>query len=623
MGSPEDGLNDSGVQESKPEQSAGPVLGDTAEAGKNVETPSAPGRIHVPGDSVPPSGEESPPSPRTGAEANGNEIQRTFRGVPLFYDYHEDDYRAVLTSYEAYMLEYEALASGWQDHYDNVQGSVDLALGLSPRDDKNGTNEITPEEREKLKQIGCIALFGCGFNPTRELSPKLKKALHEGMIDLILVDFSRSSLRSSINFFLGLGIKPKAAYQTDLTNGAAANINTFLDRDKKWLEISREGFNLETYITRIDVEVNALIGAFETGERTTGFLDSYPMNEEDRPGLAVSTMVTAATFLTIYGQILNIIRKAEKDTGKEKPELIAKLRAIHARFNAFVLRLNATKMAELCKDKANVLIITDVNKVNLPDTGSSDQKDRCAEENPEAMTERIMDAIKALVSGVGIADPELVKKVGNEARMSRKGGEEESLREIIGSVNSLGYMDFETLGEKEPRQWMWWDDPGNEIDGPGHGHKVQAINFKLDKRRWMMIINLLQNLPGEVIANGDPMTAARTIKSELSGGAENGQGTQDDISSRQACLEWLKKLAIPKVDVPTDMTERHRPFMHKGALEILHKVYPNIIRQGWEPVLAYLQKEHQWLEDERTRGHVITGMDWLRRFVEELREEEK
>ncbi|MBU0668078.1 hypothetical protein KJ951_00335 [Patescibacteria group bacterium] len=531
--------------------------------------------------------------------------RKTYRGVPIFDDLNAHRYREVLESYESYMLAYESMAAMWKDHYANVQRAIDLAIGLSPSRSGKSSYKITPHEREKLQEIGRIAVFGCGFNPTRELSPKMIQALADGLVELILVDFSRKSLRSSINFFLAIGIKPKAAYQMDLTMGTAAYINSYATNLKREMDEAPGGCDLNIFIDLIDNEVDSIIEAYEKGRNIPGFFNNYPMNEDDRPGLAVSTMVTAATFLTIYDYLLKIVKKSEM-----ADVLIEKLRAIHAKFNAFVLRLNATKIAELSKDNSNVLIITDVNKVNLPSA-------QITNDVKPADAESIRNAINALVNGSATAtDSLLAEFVDNEIRMSRDGRTCESLEEIVRSVAAIRDATFVTLGPGKhnpasPRNWMWWDDPGNESDDPGHGHEVHVVNYRLDKGVKRTIIGLFKNLPADIIASGDPVAAAHFIKDEL---------TENNDS--EACLRWLVELNIPLEDVPPDdMLDRHRPYMNKGAYQIIDQVPREDIERGWEQALAYLQKEYDWQNDGITRGHIKTGMDWLRRFVKELRKD--
>ena len=541
--------------------------------------------------------------------------RKIYRNVSIFEDFNEHKYRDVLQNYDAYMHTYDSLASMWKEHYANVQQSVDLALGLSPDESGKDGVELTIDEREKIRQVGCIALFGCGFNPTRELSPKVIKALADGLAELILVDFSRNSLRSSINFFLAIGIKPKAAYQMDLTMGAAAHMNTYAINLWKEMDEAHEAGHLKVYIDLITNEVDAIIDAYERGESIPGFFENFPIEEDDRPGLAVSSMVTAATFLTIHDYLLKAVKKSKGIDVADKNPLISDLRETHAKFNAFILRLNAAKMVELSKDNANILIVTDVNKVNLIQ-GSNPGQD-----NPHPVEETLESVKSAIDASVRRNEPlrqDLLRYTDNEARMSRDGNNEEPLEDIIGSVAAIRDLTFEALGSEKTRQWMWWDDPGNGYDDYGHGHKVRAIKYKYDKGRKRTIIGLLQNLPDEVIANGDPVTAARIVKKELDERIAKEQTHRG--FANQSSLQWLEELEIPRADIPQGMMEMHCPHMCGGAAEIIDNVPGKIIEQGWEQVFEYLQKEYNWQQDNVTRGHVITGMEWLRRFIEALRD---
>jgi hypothetical protein len=569
------------------------VLDDSA--AEPVEGPITPGRAPILDD------------PISGLRKHARSIEQgicreVHENVPIYGDPREGRYRDVLTKYEQYMIKYESRATRWQKHLSNIKRTIAAAIGLSQDQD-----EFTEEEREKLREIGIIAIFGSGGNPTRGLPDKLLTALQSELVKIILIDFSKHALESAINNFSNIGITPLAAYQMDLSMGTTAHINNYAMDLKEKMDNSPDGGDVHTYIRLIENEIESIIEAYETGKPIPGFFNNYPIIEEHRPGLAISEMVTAATFLPIYEYLLQVIRLAEKADSVKKNELIARLNKIHAKFNAFILRLNSAKMVEMCTDNANVLILTDVNKV------SPTPRDEL-----QSTAEDIKAAIDVLVSGKGDGDPVLAGCADYEVRMSRNGCSEDPLKSIIGSVAAIRDLTFETLGQDEQdkdHQWMWWDERA-------HGHRVEVVKFKMDRGRKKTIVGLLQNLPHQIAESGDPVTAARMIMEKLQQQIES-EEPEHGFTGR-SCLQWLRELQLHPLPIPEEILGSNRKYMHKGAREILENVPREIIEQGFQEVLVHLQKHHNWVDDAGgiTRRHIATGLDWLRRFSEALREEQ-
>lgn len=527
--------------------------------------------------------------------------------VPVYCEYKEHIFRRLLRDYEGYMLNYESAARRpkWKEHYKRIQETIDSLLGL---DSAKNTTQLTKEEIKTLKSLGHFALFGCGFNVTRELSPRLKKALRETKIQIVLVDFSKKALKSSIDFLAEEGITPAAAYQMDLTMGAASVLNTFRNelRSFKYNDSLGSIEEYKSYLEDISRKLDTMIKQFESEKKFRDMFDDYQMREDHRPTAVVSTMVTTATFLTIFDELVKQFAPY--------PELHEDLERLHAKYNAFIVRLNAAKLTNLCKGNGKVCMIMDVNKICIdvdPTIKRGDER--------EIIIEEIRDSLDAVLES-GDQNVALSKEGAStreELRISRDGANTEPLEQLLNDVGVAGQQtskkieDVHILG-----RWHWWDE--NDF-GQEHGHRVEAVAFSVNNMK-TEIRELLDQLPDYIKEEGDPEKAAMEFKALLN--AAVSRENQNHNSSYGRIIDFLNEVEVPEIsceDLPEEMLERRRPYVFKAGYELINLAHSKIWESKWEKVLEYLIKERKWSDDGYTQEHVKTGLDWLRKFLSALK----
>lgn len=404
------------------------------------------------------------------------EVLRDCEGVPIQEDYFNWYYRDLLNDYDGYMLYYESMAGCWENHYHNVQKSIDRALGLGEGGD------LTAEEREKLKKVGCLAIFGSGCNPARELSPKLIQALAERDLELVLSDFSSRALTGAVNRLSQIGIEPKAAYQIDLTMGISGHLHEDVERFSQGVDYFANPGKIDVFFSRLENQMDSLLKIHEEGGKMPDFVfDHYSIKEKESIGLAVSTMLAAATFLTVYGKLFDLINKnfGHLDSSQRFSQ---RLKQLHAKYNAFILKFSSTNISELCGDNADVLVVSDVNKVSLPSPDRLGLKNVRPNNQLKVIYEKIRAAVDAVVSMSDDAtESDLISTVDFETRIGSDGSTEESVEKVLSSMTAMKGRIFTPVLSGNPMQWVWWDELMISEDNYGHGHKVQTSHFKLKK----------------------------------------------------------------------------------------------------------------------------------------------
>lgn len=533
---------------------------------------------------------------------------------PIYADYDEHNYREVLNDYERYMITYDSLASNWPDHYRKIQQSIDEAMGL-----KRG-KKISEAEEKTLRSTGIIALFGCGYNPTRELSPKMLQALKDKMIDVVLVDFSKYALKTAINFLNSQNIQPKAAYQMDLSGGAATYLRTFITEHKRHLGGNLNG-KLEVFLDEVIKEAEALMQNYKyRDERIPGNSNRYLMHEGDRPGLAVSTMVAAATFLTVYEGLQKIVSAySEYLSPAERESHMRKIQEMHARYNAFVMGMNSAKMANLCRDKGRVLIITDVNKISyeLPEETNGNVDEEIRKKQAETVA-RIRASVEDRLLGNPPEESDLLPLIKKEIRMSRIGALAEPLEDIVRDPFMTRKMVMAAIDEFRSNQgWMWWDDPR-------HGHEVRTVAYEVAKNKKIPLIGILSNLPREIESSEDPERAAMFVRTQIKEQIRALPLYSKSAADLQETLTRLANLKLPDIeDFSDELMESHKGYVCKAGRELLSLVSWDTLATSWKEVHTYLIKERNWKNDDITRGHIKAGMHWLKKFVAALKAAEE
>lgn len=525
-----------------------------------------------------------------------------YKGVLIYGDTEEFKYKNVLKEYEEFMLMYESMASEWEKHYRRIQKSIDNALGIK----KYMSDDLV---RETLSKVGCITLFGCGYNPTRELSNKLKNALRKGYVRLVLVDFSKKALRSATDFLLNSGIKPGAAYQMDLTSGVVGTIDSYMRRlySEAGGKLPRGTNRLQMYVDLVEQNVDRIIERYKNEGVVPGNFKGYLVRDCDKAGLAVSPMMAAATFLTVYYKLINIIVE-NTDDDEERENLLEQVKNIHSKFNAFVVQLVSGQMLEFCKDEGSALIMAEINKVDLGldiDQHSEVLDEKLWLEQAELAAE-VRDAVE-----YGTEDEEtgkLLESVRTEVRISRQGLSPELMEDVVRSTPSIDNR-YEVITEPG-EEWWWWDEPLS------HGHIVRKVQFKKEKKGRFNALDLLMLLPEEIQVSADPKLIAENI---------TGESSEGDNDINDTGLSWLKGLNLSDAPPQDESLEGHRPYALLAATELIKFVPEDILIQGWRVSLEYLQRDlepasKRWLVDNRTKRHVQVGYSFLVELVTALNE---
>lgn len=523
------------------------------------------------------------------------------RRVLVYADAHADQYRQVLEQYETFMAEYESNAGHWKEHYDNMQHALDKSMGIRA----NMTDE---ELKEVLSRVGCITIFGCGYNPTRELSKKLMKGLRKGYARLVLVDFSQKALRSAIDFLDQVGIKPGAAYQMDLTLGSVASVDSYFNQLSKSSKAGAgiDETKLRLYLDLINELIDSLMVQLKVNGLVAGAFRGYIMKDEDKPGMAVSTMVAAATFMTIYGKLINLIERNVVD-----PEIVSELKReatrIHSKFNACVVQMITAQMLNFCKDEGSAVIVTEVDKINLglgTDPHAHDVENeeiRKLEEQAALVRKAVQDNGKT---------PELQQHLDTvtiNPKISQT-GDKVDFEQVVKDTPLFDKKFQVVLGPK--RQWLWWDEPMD------HGHTVVQLAFRAARIPNQDVLELIKYVDKNTSESADAKKILDKILKAPAQNAEKG-GVMNNPG-----IKWLRSLKLIDFELTPDMIG-HLPFACESMYQLLNLVPAEYLSQGWEAALAYLCEKEDWLNDACTERHLKVGYKLLIELIRAINEFEE
>ncbi len=523
------------------------------------------------------------------------------RRVLVYADAHEDQYRQVLDQYETFMAQYESNAGNWKEHYDNIQHALDKSMGIRA----NMTDE---ELKEVLSRVGCITIFGCGYNPTRELSRKLMKGLRKGYARLVLVDFSQKALRSAIDFLDQSGIKPGAAYQMDLTLGSVGSIDSYFNQLSKSSNVSTriDETKLRLYLDLVNELIDSLMVQLKANGLVAGAFRGYIMKDEDKPGMAVSTMVAAATFMTIYGKLLNLIERNVVD-----PEIVSELKQeatrIHSKFNACVVQMITAQMLNFCKDEGSAVIVTEVDKINLG--LGTDQHAHDVENEEVRKLEEQAALVRKAVQDDG-RTPELKKHldtVTTDPKISQT-GDKVDFEQVVKDTPLFDKRFQVALGRK--RKWLWWDEPME------HGHTVMQLAFRAARIPNQDVIDLIKYVDKQT---GESADAKKILDKIMEAPAQN--PGKDHVLNNPG-IKWLRSLELIDFELTEDMVG-HMPFACESMHQLINLVPAEYLSLGWEASLAYLSEKEDWLTDACTERHLKVGYKLLIELIRAINEFEE
>ncbi len=501
--------------------------------------------------------------------------------TPIFLDVERGRYKEVVEAYNRFMAIYVGKSEEWGEHYKRQAKALENALGIYKSTPANKVDKILDKE--------CIVIFGCGYND-KGVSKKVKESLAKGHGKLVLVDFSRMALGSAIEKYGVEGVEVTAAYQMSISRARESTLNGYIEGTSKE--------NMEAYIRFFGKEVDKLAKELVGKGTTPGTYKISEMLEEHRPTIAVSAMVGAATFLTVYDKIKEVVEKEAKNS-EQRESLITELNRIHAQFNAFVMQLHITQMLGLCKWRRGkdgkkikkLLFITDTNKRKII-LKEQEGGRKVGKKELEGDVKKIKEGKED--------ELEIIKFDSPEVRISRDGEKIEDIEDIIRQIPGLDDALTEDRGK-----WVWLDALYEQNDR--HGHDTMAIEIVKEQRFVERVKAVLPQI----------VCCALGLK----GGKADFSATRiPEQSYFDEAVCWLAMLELSSDDISAgDINPSQDAKNAAEQILLLVGGKKEYLEKGWKSCLHYLVDKKNWSLGD-SEDFVKAGYFFLIELAEDARE---